>query len=99
MKQFEKILEEDIEVTINGVDGEYNIECYDGYGIGTLVYSENTSAPKKIKLTYPKLADIRADLDKAHYCLKYRGLYDLAPIDLHQGDIMMALGVAEVIEE
>lgn len=93
------ILETDIEVSINGKEHEYDIECYDGYGIGTLVDSEDTSAPKKIKLTYPKLADIRADLDKAHYCLKYRGLYDLAPIDLHQGDIMMAFGeLAEIIE-
>lgn len=93
------ILETSIEVTINGNAIEYDMECYDGYAIGTLVDLVYTDAPKKIKLTYPTLAEIRADEDKAEYCLVYRGLYDLDITDLHQGDIMMAFGeLAETIE-
>lgn len=46
-------------------------------------------------MTYPTLAEIKADEELARYVLKYRGLYDLTIDDIHYGDIMMALGEVE----
>ena len=84
------ILEQGIEVLIGGNEVAYDMECYDGYAIGTLV--DDVDAPATIRMEYPKLEDVLKDLDLCHRILKYRGLYDLAPIDIHFGDIMMYLG-------
>ena len=89
------ILEQGIEVLIGGNNIAYDMECYDGYAIGKLV--DDVDAPLTIRMEYPKLEDVLKDLDLCHHILKYRGLYDLAPIDIHFGDIMMYLG--EIVEE
>lgn len=89
------ILETDILVTLPCMDEEvaYDIECYDGYGIGKLSDSENnTLAPSEIRMIYPTLKDVLSNEDEAEYVLKYRGLYDLTIEDIHYGDIMLALG-------
>lgn len=89
-KTMDYILEQGIEVLIGGNEVAYDMECYDGYAIGTLV--DDVDAPATIRMEYPKLEDVLKDLDLCHRILKYRGLYDLAPIDIHFGDIMMYLG-------
>lgn len=84
------ILEEGVEVLIGGKEVAYDMECYDGYAIGKLV--EDVDAPATICMEYPTLEDVLKDLDLCHRILKHRGLYDLALIDIHYGDIMMYLG-------
>lgn len=92
------IFENEIEVTIGEHTYTYDMECGDGEAIGTLCDSNAPIAPKRIKMTYPKLADVLADEDMANDVLEYRGLYDLTPSDIHYGDVMMAYGeVASII--
>ena len=70
----------------------YVCNCYNGYAIGRLA-DEDSKAPKKIRLTYPKRREILKDKEKAEYVLTYRGLYDCDYSDITYGDIMMAFGV------
>lgn len=98
METKDTIFESGIEVTIGEFTYEYDVECKDGEAIGTLCDSNAPIAPKTIKMTYPKLADVLADEDMANHVLQYRGLYDLTPSDIHYGDVMMTYGdVASVI--
>lgn len=97
MENKDFIIEEEVLVNIwQYEDAPYRMECYDGYAIGTLL-DEEYQCPNTIRMEYPKLEDVLKDLDLCHRILKYRGLYDLAPIDIHFGDIMMYLG--EIVEE
>ena len=50
------ILEQGIEVLIGGNEVAYDMECYDGYAIGTLV--DDVDAPATIRMEYPKLEDV-----------------------------------------
>ena len=94
----ETIFENGIEFTFGDKTYEYNVECSDGVAIGAY-YGDDPDAPKRIKMTYPKLADVLADEEMADHVLEYRGLYDLTPSDIHYGDVMMAYGeVSEVLE-
>ena len=74
----------------------YDFKCYDTYAIGTLSPDNDgevyATAPKHIKMTYPSLAEIKADEKKADYVLTYRGLYDLKADDIHYGDICISMG-------
>lgn len=78
-----------------GDDSEhyYSMECYDGYAIGKT--TDDDGMPPVIKMTYPKRDEVLADEKLSKYVLQYRGLCDLAPEDIHYGDIMMALGEIE----
>ena len=89
------ILETSVEVLIGGNEVTYDMECYDGYAIGTLV--DDVDAPATIRMEYPKLADVLEDNDLCYHILKYRGLWDKTASDIHYGDIMMYLG--EIVEE
>lgn len=73
----------------------YDVDAYDGYGIGKLADDKDTTAPKKIKVLYPKLDKVLADESLSNYVLKYRGLWDLTPADITFGDIMVAFGRIE----
>jgi hypothetical protein len=73
----------------------YDVECYDGHGIGTLV-DEEDNAPKTIKVDYPTLKEVLADEEMSAYVLRYRGLYDLSAKDIRYDDIMLAFG--EIID-
>ena len=85
------ILERGIEVLIGGNEVAYDMECYDGYAIGTLV--DDVDAPATIRMEYPKLEDVLSDMGGvADDILQYRGLYDKTADDIHYGDIMMYLG-------
>ena len=86
------ILEEQIFVNIPNFEEEviYDIMCYDGIAIGFLNDSSATNAPKRIKMEYPKLEEVRANEDLASYVLTYRGFFHLNKNDLHFGDVMMA---------
>lgn len=85
------ILEQGIEVLIGGNEVAYDMECYDGYAIGTLV--DDVDAPATIRMEYPKLEDVLSDMGGvADDILQYRGLYDKTANDIHYGDIMMYLG-------
>lgn len=90
------ITETDIEVYFPNIEDDaiYDLECYDGYAIGKRV-CDTDQAPMDIKMTYPTLAEVKANEELANYILKYRGLYDLTIDDIHYGDIMMALGEIE----
>lgn len=88
----EEMLLVDEKVFHDNEEHEYEMRCYDGYAEGELMDDEDENAPKKVKMTYPKLADILADEDKAYEILEYRGLYDLTPSDLHYGDVCMVYG-------
>ena len=89
-KTMDYILETSVEVLIGGNAVTYDMECYDGYAIGTLV--DDVDAPATIRMEYPKLEDVLKDLDLCHRILFYRGLGDKTASDIHYGDIMMYLG-------
>ena len=74
----------------------YDVECHDGYGIGTLADEDDNNAPKTIKVKYPTLAEVLADEEMSTYVLRYRGLYDLSAKDIRYDDIMLAYG--EIID-
>lgn len=91
------ILEEEILFTNKKIFGDelehaYNVKCFDGYAIGTVVDSEETNIPKTIRLLYPLRSDILSNENKAKYVLQYRGLHDLSPKDITYGDIMVCYG-------
>ena len=92
MAKKEYYMEEDVLISDNQVFGDneehsYDVKCFDGYGIGTSNEDGTT-----IHLEYPTLAEVLADSDKASDVLRYRGLWDLKPSDIHYGDIMMRYG-------
>lgn len=90
-KTMDYILEQGIEVLIGGNEVAYDMECYDGYAIGTLV--DDVDAPATIRMEYLTLADVLSDMGGvADDILQYRGLYDKTADDIHYGDIMMYLG-------
>lgn len=91
METKDTIFENGIEFTFGDKTYEYNCECADGVAIGAY-YGDDPDAPKRIKIRYPKLADVLADEDMANEVLEYRGLYDLTPSDIHYGDIMICYG-------
>lgn len=70
----------------------YDCDCCDGVAICTRTDPNDTTIPMQIKVTYPTLDEILADEDKCDHILKYRGLHDLKPSDIHYGDVMMAYG-------
>lgn len=70
----------------------YDVDCYDGWAIGTRCNLMDADAPTAVLLTYPTLAEVLATDELSAYVLRYRGLYDLTPEDIHYGDIMMAFG-------
>lgn len=91
------IFEESIEFVDEEMLGDnqthcYDCDCEDGIAVGTLCDDEESNAPKRIRITYPKLADVLADEDMCEEILEYRGLHDLSPSDIHYGDVMMVFG-------
>ena len=93
MKTKEPILETDVLVSLPNLkdDAIYNLQCYDGYAIGTLL-DEEYQCPNTIRMEYPTLDEVLKDLDLCHRILKYRGLWDKITDDIHYGDIMMFMG-------
>lgn len=94
MEETKKVREEDVLFTNKMVFGDteehyYDVDCYDGYGIGT---TDEEGIPSEIRVEYPTLDEVLADDEKAEYVLEYRGLWDLEPSDITFGDIMMAYG-------
>lgn len=73
----------------------YNLLCYDGYAIGELYDIEDTLAPKKIKLTYPKRKVVMRNDEMIEHILSYRGLYDVQASEIHFGDIAIVYGKIE----
>lgn len=69
----------------------YDVECFDGYGIGTNIDDED-DAPRTIKVIYPTLEEVLSNEKDTEYVLRYRGLYDLTPANINYDDIMMAYG-------
>lgn len=70
----------------------YDVYCYNGFGIGMLSDDEDTTAPKRILLTYPKRERIVKSNKLSGEVLEYRGLFDLGAKDITYGDIMMLYG-------
>ena len=96
-KTMDYILEQGIEILIGGNEVAYDMECYDGYAIGTLL-DEEYQCPNTIRMEYPTLDEVLSDKGGvAEDILQYRGLYDKTANDIHYGDIMMYLG--EIVEE
>lgn len=87
------ILLSDTDVFGDDSEHSYDAVCYDGYAIAT---SNESDAPKMLKLTYPTRLSILASQEKSGYVLKYRGLHDLTAKDIHYGDIMMAYGKIQI---
>lgn len=69
----------------------YDVECFDGYGIGINIDNED-DAPRTIKVIYPTLEEVLSNEKDTEYVLRYRGLYDLTPANIKYDDIMMAYG-------
>lgn len=91
------IFEESIEFVDEVMFGDNQVHCYDcdcedGIAIGTLCDGEESNVAKRIRITYPKLAEILKDEDACKHILEYRGLYDLKPSDITYGDIMITYG-------
>lgn len=71
----------------------YDMTCYDGYADGVRCDDSDELAPKRIRMTYPKLADVLNNVGGlADDILHYRGLYDKTHADINFGDIMMYCG-------
>lgn len=68
----------------------YNCECHDGVAYCDLDDDLDAYAPRHIKVTYPKLAEVLADEDMVAEVKRYRGLD--ASCEIHYGDIMMKYG-------
>ena len=81
----------DEEVFGDKEEHSYDVKCYDGYAIGTPSKGE-TSSITQLRLVYPKRQSILGSEEESKYVLRYCGLYDLKPQDIHYGDIMTALG-------
>ena len=77
----------------------YDCKCYDGYAICKLADEDDKTAPKVIRVTYPKRKDVLKNKDMCEYILEYRGLYDLSSININCGDIMVVYGVIDHIVE
>jgi hypothetical protein len=82
------VLETDVE--IKGVEGTFNVRCFDGIALGV---NDNVNVvmeyPKKLDMTHEQLKD----------CLSYRGLDEFISVigeltrtKVTYGDIMMLLG-------
>jgi hypothetical protein len=69
---------------------DFTLFCYDGYALGYKTDERNIPIPNFIKVTYPSLAEVLADDEKANHVLTYRGLNDLPKSDITYGDIMIA---------
>lgn len=100
METKDTIFESGIELVIGTKIADYDVECKDGEAIATICDDCLGEAPRKVRLQYPTLDEVLADPEKSEYVLKYRGLHDLTPSDIHYGDIMLAFGdVASIISE
>lgn len=89
----EGILFTDAEFFNDNAEHMYDCVCHDGYAEGVL--AEDSDAPKTIRIEYPLMKDVVQDDDLVLDILRYRGLYDLGPKDIHYGDIMVMLGKIE----
>lgn len=72
---------------------EYAVECKDGSAVATPTECElacNPKAPKRLELTYPKLAEL-SDKTKQK-CLEYRGIYDEPATSCTYADVCMSYG-------
>ena len=87
----EGMLLTDVAVFGDNEEHEYNCKCYDGHAIAER--AEESNAPQNLRLTYPTLAEVKADEDLADDVMEYRGLYDLSSEDITFGDICMCYGV------
>lgn len=82
----------DKEIFGDTAEHPYEVKCYNGHAVATLTDDASASAPKTLRLEYPKRRDVLKDNDLCDYILEYRGLYDLTKKDIHYGDIMMCCG-------
>lgn len=81
----------DPEIFGDNEEHAFDIECHDGYAVGTSV--DKGEKITSVKMTYPTRQAVLSDQELADRVLRYRGLYDLTADDIHYGDIMMCLGV------
>ena len=86
----EGMLLTDVAVFGDNDEHEYKVKCFDGHAIAER--AEESNAPHTLRLTYPTLAEVKADEDLAEEVLDYRGLYDLTAEDITFGDVCMYLG-------
>jgi len=70
----------------------YDVECFNGFAIGKLADKEDTTAPQRIFITYPKREYVVRHKKLAEEVLCYRGLDELQPRDITYGDIMLCCG-------
>lgn len=97
MKKKDFYFEDDVQVWDEDFFGDsqehtYNIQCFDGHATAYKADEDDEIAPNVVEMTYPTLAEVLADEEKAEEVLEYRGLWDLKPSDIHYGDIMMCYG-------
>ena len=97
MKKKKFYFEEDVELVDKEFFGDneahyYNIKCFDGHATAHKADEDDEIAPNVVEMTYPTLAEVLADKEKAKEVLDYRGLWDLKPSDIQYGDVMMCYG-------
>lgn len=76
------------EVFGDNEEHEYLANCFDGYAICTPL----TLGEPYVKLTYPKLSEVRKDDEMSMDVLTYCGLHDLSVKDINYSDIMQTYG-------
>ena len=97
------VIEEEVLIVNETIFGDsvehcFDFKCYNGYAIGELSGEDDHTNVTKIKMTYPKRAEVLKNADLCEEVLEYRGLYDLKAKDITYGDIMMYAGEPSVIE-
>lgn len=92
------VFENNIYVVLNGVEHIYNMECYNGYAIGTRAYKDDVNTPQRIRITYPTIECVRKDYELCDDILFYRGLNNITHDNIHFGDIMLYFANADAVE-
>ena len=81
---------------IDGKNGVYDIDCYDGYAEGTLNHSwdNDENMPESVRLEYPTKEKVLSDRGLTRDVMEYKHLYKRSAKtkDITYGDIMQQLG-------
>ena len=92
------VFENNIYLVLNGVEHIFNMECYNGYAIGTRAYEDDVNTPQRITITYPTIECVKKDYELCDEILYYRGLINLTHDDIHFGDITMYFANSDAVE-
>jgi hypothetical protein len=88
----EGILLYDPQIFKDEEEHEYDVECYDVIGFGTLVETDNKALPTFVILTYPMRDEVLKNTKQARKVMEYRGFYEIPSEEMTYGDIMICLG-------